>query len=99
MVAEPFPAKGCGDLDPDWAPVLRGEREQALRASPLLDPRQAEGRVDAKICREHALQCAVMALATDRPRHKQLFTRLFQAWTNLAIDLERRERPGSPPAF
>jgi hypothetical protein len=69
------------------------------RAGSLPDARHGEGRLEAKICREHALQCAVMALAAERPSHRQLFTRLFQAWTNLAIDLEGGERPGSPPAI
>jgi len=45
--------------------------------------------VDAKTCRECALQCAIMALIIEAPKHRRLFTRLFNTFTKLAIDFER----------
>jgi hypothetical protein len=75
--------------DPALAAALVGQPDPPRTASALSASRQAVGRLDAQTCRGHALQCAVMALAAELPREKQLFTRLFQAWTNLAIDIER----------
>jgi hypothetical protein len=47
--------------------------------------------VDARACREYALECAIMALTAAAPQHRQMFTRLFQGWTNLALELERSD--------
>jgi hypothetical protein len=49
--------------------------------------------IDAKTCRENALQCAVMALAVEAATHGRAFTLLYKTWTNLAIELERTESP------
>jgi hypothetical protein len=66
-----------------------GESDRPPMRGPAPGPHPSAGGLDAPTCRGHALECAVMALAAETPREKQLFTRLFQAWTNLAIDLER----------
>jgi hypothetical protein len=47
--------------------------------------------VEAKICREHALDCAIMALTAKEPPQRQIFSDLFERWTSLAIDAERTE--------
>jgi hypothetical protein len=47
--------------------------------------------VDAKACREYALECAIMALIAAAPRHRRMFTLLFHGWTNLALELERSD--------
>ena len=86
--------KAGAGLDPALAAALVGAPDRTQTASPLPGPRPAAGGLDAQTCRGHALECAVMALAAETAREKQLFTRLFQAWTNLAIDLERDEPPG-----
>jgi hypothetical protein len=51
--------------------------------------------VDARACREYALECAIMALTAAAPQHRQLFTHLFQGWTNLALELERSGVPAA----
>jgi hypothetical protein len=47
--------------------------------------------VDAKACREYALECAIMALIAAAPRHRRMFTLLFHGWTWLALELERSD--------
>lgn len=93
MSGERFRDKARAGLDPARAAALVEHPDQAPTGIPPALARQAVGGLDAPTCRGHALECAVMALAAGTAREKQLFTRLFQAWTNLAIDLERREQP------
>jgi hypothetical protein len=45
--------------------------------------------VDARACREYALECAIMALVAAAPQHRRMFTHLFHGWTRLALELER----------
>jgi hypothetical protein len=47
--------------------------------------------VDARTCREYALECAIMALTSTAPPHRRMFTLLFHGWTWLALELERSD--------
>jgi hypothetical protein len=48
-------------------------------------------RVDARTCRERALECAIRALTDRDPQRKRLFTRLFHTWTSMAVESERAD--------
>jgi hypothetical protein len=46
---------------------------------------------DPKECRQHALNCMLLAKQTGNQESKQTFLSLSQSWTRLAVELENAQ--------
>jgi hypothetical protein len=46
---------------------------------------------DPKECRQHALNCMLLAKQTANQESKQTFLSLSQSWTRLAVELENAQ--------